>query len=428
MQQKIKIEKPKILVLTYFHPPLESVTVIRNAALIPEFQKIFSETYVLTSSNIKFLPNYENYKPSYTLLKVPTFDFRTLLFLLSSKNNNSQVSQESKQNLLAKYFLKLKASFPFSLLLSEGSLLYIFSASFKSIRLIRRNKMTHLFSSFYPLCDIYAGYLIKLFCPKIIWVCDFRDLPVDPYFENTYFPKFQDNVLKHMLKRATKLTTISEGLKNHVLKYNPQVKVVRNGIDAELFNFQREPFNKFSIGYTGSIYGYDATLLFLSKILKNLKDKNIISEDNFQIVYAGKDGVILDRFLKESAVNMFINSIGQVKREQALEVQRNAHINLIFSYTLPNFTGILTGKLFEYLAAQPPILVLIDGVQDTEFENILTELSAGKVFYTDKDLDSAVAWIGNQFLEWKINGSVAPKVNSEKIKEMKWRDAAEKIF
>ena len=230
------LEKPKLLVLTYFHPPFESVTVIRNAALIPEFQKIFSETYVLTSSNIKFLPNYENYKPSYTLLKVPTFDFRTLLFLLSSKNNNSQVSQESKQNLLAKYFLKLKASFPFSLLLSEGSLLYIFSASFKSIRLIRRNKMTHLFSSFYPLCDIYVGYLIKLFCPKIIWVCDFRDLPVDPYFENTYFPKFQDNVLKHMLKRATNLTTISEGLKNHILKYNPQVKVVRNGIDAELFN------------------------------------------------------------------------------------------------------------------------------------------------------------------------------------------------
>ena len=113
------LEKPKILILTYFHPPLESVTVIRNAALITEFHKIFSETYVLASSNIRFLSNYKDYNPSYSLQNIPTFDFRTILFLLNNKSNSSQVSQELKQNPLAKYFLKLKASFPFSLILGE---------------------------------------------------------------------------------------------------------------------------------------------------------------------------------------------------------------------------------------------------------------------------------------------------------------------
>lgn len=426
----------KILVVTYFHPPLESVSVIRNAAIIPEFCKLFDETYVLTSSNNfikansnpKILGNHETQDLNTKTQIIFTFDFRTLIYFFKRKNNNAQISEGAKQSLLAKIFLKLKSSFPFSIVLSEGSLFYIFLSTLKSIQLIRRNKIGYLFSSFYPLADIYVGFLIKLFCPKIIWVCDFRDLPIDPYFQNTYLPNFQDCILKFMLQRATKITAVSDGLKNHLLKYNPNVQVIRNGIDAALFNFERQPFEKFTIAYTGSIYGYDATLRFLSKIILTLKERKIISEENFQIVYAGKDASTLEAFLKENNIAAFLNSYGQVRRAQALEIQRNAHVNLIFSYTLPNFSGILTGKLFEYLAAQNPILVLIDGVKDIEFERILTELQAGKVFYTDADLELATQWLQKLFTEWKTYGFIDSKINLKKIKAMQWRDAAAKIF
>lgn len=426
----------KILVVTYFHPPLESVSVIRNAALIPEFCKLFDETYVLTSSNnfiksnsnLKILENLETQSKNLKTKIIFTFDFKTLIYFLKRKNNNAQISDDAKQSVIAKFFLKIKSSFPFSIVLSEGSMFYIFLSTLKSIQLIRKHKIENLLTSFYPLADIYVGYLIILFCPKIIWVCDFRDLPVDPYFQNIYFPNFQDRVLKFMLKRASKLTTVSAGLKNHLLKYNSQVEVIRNGIDATLFNFERQPFEKFTIAYTGSIYGYDATLRFLSRIILTLSERKIISEQNFQIVYAGKDVVTLKVFLKENNIDTFLKSFGQVKRTQALEIQRNAHLNLIFSYTLPNFSGILTGKLFEYLAAQNPILVLIDGVKDIEFENILTEMNAGIVFYSDKDLENAISWIAKLFEEWQTNGDVGMKPHSEKIKSMKWNDAAEKIF
>ncbi len=428
MPSETSLDAYKILVVTYFHPPLESVTVIRNAGLMSEFNKIFKKTIVLTSSNIHFVPEFKNFVAKYSLIKIPTLDFRTLIFLLNSKNPNSQITHEAKQRALVKIFQKLKSSFPFSIALSEGSFFYIIFALFKALRIIKRNKITHLFTSFYPLCDIYVGFLIKLFYPKIIWVCDFRDLPVDPYFKNTFFPKFQDRVLKFMLKRAIKLTTVSNGLKNHLLKYNPTVEVVRNGIDFALFNFERQPFEKFTIGYTGSIYGYDATLSFFSKIIQNLKEQELISEENFKIVYAGKESETLKRFLKEQGVDSFLDSKGQVNREQALEIQRNAHLNLIFSYTLPNFFGVLTGKLFEYLAAQNPILVLIDGVPDSDFENILTEFNAGKVFYSDKDLEIASNWIASLVTGWKKNGVVVTKVDSEKIKMMQWNDAAQQIF
>ena len=427
----------KILVVTYFYPPLESVSVIRNAGLIPEFSKLFNETYVLTSSNnfkqfnanVKNLETQkQNFGAKIILKIIYTLDFRTIIYFLKRTTHNAQISDDAKQSLLAKFFLKLKSSFPFSILLSEGSVIYILLTSIKSIQLAKRHNIAYLFSSFYPLADIYVGYLIKLFCPKIIWICDFRDLPVDPYFKNTFFPKFQDRILKFMLKRATKLTTVSNGLKNHLLKYNPRVEVIRNGIDAALFNFKREPFEKFTIAYTGSIYGYDETLRFLSEIILTLKERKIISEQNFQLAYAGKDVATLRGFLKENNVDIFLKSYGQVKRMQALEIQRNAHINLIFSYTLPNFFGILTGKLFEYLAAQNPILVLINGVQDAEFENILSELTAGKVFYSEKDLELATQWLQKLFTEWKTNGVINSKINSEKIKAMQWRDAAEKIF
>jgi hypothetical protein len=109
-------------------------------------------------------------------------------------------------------------------------------------------------------------------------------------------------------------------------------------------------------------------------------------------------------------------------------MQRSSHLNLVLTTATPESTGQLSGKLSEYMAAKNPIIVLIDGIQDVEFETIIDELNAGIVVYNHRSYSELEAFILEKFNEWKDTGDVKPTINIEKLKEYSWEYQMQKFI
>ena len=113
--------------------------------------------------------------------------------------------------------------------------------------------------------------------------------------------------------------------------------------------------------------------------------------------------------------------------EAAVDIQRDAHLNILLTSALPNYGGVLTGKFFEYLAACNPILVLINGAQDIEFEQIVTYLDAGIVAYNDRSEKELRTFILNLFNEFQATGKVEPTIRRDRLAELSWKATIGKL-
>jgi hypothetical protein len=94
------------------------------------------------------------------------------------------------------------------------------------------------------------------------------------------------------------------------------------------------------------------------------------------------------------------------------------------------WSGVLTGKLFEYLESGNGIIVLVKGVQDLEFERLMQKTGAGEVFYDPPVEEKALAgYLLRQYKSWKKTGSIEMEIDTAFIdSEMSWRYQAERML
>ena len=148
---------------------------------------------------------------------------------------------------------------------------------------------------------------------------------------------------------------------------------------------------------------------------------------NFEILYAGKDTGIWLNWIKRYDLEHLFESKGMIDPNQALDIQRNCHLNLLLTSATPESTGQLTGKFYEYLAAKNPIIVSIDGTQDLEFESIMHDLNVGCVVYNNQSFAELKSFILEKFNEWETTGIVKSTIDLEKLKELSWENQVGKF-
>jgi hypothetical protein len=431
----------KILFLSYYYPPIHSIATKRNHHISINCQKYFYNVFVFTTQNSRFLAKSPENTEGVIIESVFTFDYRTLAYWFSRKEQkeSTHFSEQTKQNPFIQFFaVRLLNSFPFNLLFHEGGIIYTFICFFKAIRLIKKEKITHVYSSFRPYSDHFTAYLLKIFFPKLYWIADFRDLHIEPQYRHIVFEPFQHWCNKQILKKADIVTTVSEGLSNHLKRYKSDVYVLRNGVTFENLSFEKKPFPKFTIAYTGSMFGDERNPSLFLEVIKSLQNEKILSTNeiptqsglrgsNCQILYAGKDAGIWLDWIKRFDLEEVFESKGMIDAQTAINIQRNAHINLLLTSATPESTGQMTGKFYEYLAAKNPIIVLIDGTQDLEFESIIHNLNAGCVVYNKKSFNELRSFILEKFNEWQRTGDVKPTIHTEKLKELSWENQVQKF-
>ena len=223
------------------------------------------------------------------------------------------------------------------------------------------------------------------------WIADWRDL----WLENHLFPGLWPFTLlekkweRAWMRQADVVTAVS-GPQAAVLKakYGREAVAIYNGFDpddyAQLPVTRAYPIDQvFRIVFTGSYYpGHQHPEPFF-KALYQLHQSGKIRPDLLQVLFYGHKSD-LTPMADQYQVGSYVRYGGFLPRQQALHNQRDADALLFLDFASDNVPGILSGKLFEYLYAGPPI-VSVGLSQDGSVSAILEKTARGKAFGQDEE-------------------------------------------
>ncbi|MEY4903933.1 MAG: hypothetical protein RLZZ292_1748 [Bacteroidota bacterium] len=420
---------PSVLVIAYYFPPMATVGTVRNRNIAYWYQQSFSAVEVLTTRFPPLLSLDKIDLSSFNIHRVWNLDYRhiiTFMNWLASFWKKKQVSNStqalgttfSKYNRIP-FFRKILDSFPTNVLIGEGGFLYIFLGILKGICLVKKNNITHLHSSYRPYSDHVIAFWIKIFMPHLVWIADFRDVDINE--KSTYCFSFQQWSLKTLLKKAAVVTTVSEGLKQALAAYHNNIYVLRNGVENLNLNPIKRLNNSytefFTITYTGSLYAAWREPSIFLKAIQTLIIQQQISSEKIRIIYAGKDSSLWNSYLKAYQLDMIGVDKGLVSRQEALELQSMTQVNLLLTWCSPEYTGILTSKIFEYFAANRPIIAFVKGNQDLELETLFQTVQAGKVTYNQEAIE---AYLLELYQTWEQIGNVPSPINQGALEQYTW--------
>lgn len=258
----------------------------------------------------------------------------------------------------------------------------------ESMRVARElSKADVIFATYGPLSALWLGRALARWQPSAVLVTDFRDLVV-----NDSFPRLVNTALLRVQRSAVaesdEVTTISEGLAGGLVAASPnqsrKVHFLPNGFersdpapDGGDPNIS-PPAGALRIGYTGNMYSgrRDASILF--EALDDLNRAGLIDTRNVVIEYAGRDGAVFTEQASAFGLEGLVRNHGMLSKDQTLALQSVCHLLLVLSWNTREQVGILTGKVFEYLGADRPIIALTGGdLPGAELTALVRNLGVG---------------------------------------------------
>lgn len=418
-----------LIYISYYFPPIHSIAVLRNYFLVTHLKDELDHIEVLTTQNQNIFPQSPMDIEGINIKKLATWDYRTLIHFFKKDKSKLHFDESTKKSPLIKFFIKLNETLPFSLLMGEGGLIYIISGVRYASKYLKDNKKAIIMTPYRPTANVVMGYLLKLIQPQITWVVSMHDLPYIYRRANCYFPKLQRFFWKKFFNKADKVFTLSHGLADEFKTYGIDVPAIFNGVII------RQPVSQknetFTFLFTGSLYDGLINPLLFFQCVENLLAKNILDISKVQIIYAGKDS---QRWLSYAHAFLSVSHITKVydvvPHGVALEMQLKSNVNLLLTWNDDNVKGILTGKFFEYLGARNPILTLLQGSLDNDFEPIFSELKCGKIVYTtDPEACQQIEdFIIQKYMLWSAGNYDSVYTSSDLLTRYSWPLQVDKLW
>jgi glycosyltransferase involved in cell wall biosynthesis len=219
------------------------------------------------------------------------------------------------------------------------------------------------------------------------WVADLRDpLTSHPHRRGNESQlarlkeKTTGGVGKLVASQASAIVAVSDAIAEEMRALGPKGKLVTisNGCDFDDFaGLAHHESNRLRITHAGHFHGRRDPKPFL----RALADSGL---DDVVARFAG-DFRAADREYAESlGLGDRIEFLGDVSRRRSLELQRDSEaLLLLIPESGGRGKGVLTGKIFEYLAAERPILAVVP--PDGAAAELVRETGAGMVVPSDDE-------------------------------------------
>ena len=216
---------------------------------------------------------------------------------------------------------------------------------------------------------------------KIPWLADFRD-PWTGIYYFKHLNMLTCTVTRHkraeraVVREADVVTVVSRQMKRDFLPLNPKrIEVIPNGYDETDFEVEPITFTeKFTICHTG-LFTRDANPDYLWRVLAELVEEDPGFAQALHIVLVGHTDGAIKKSIEEAGLLPYARFVPYVPHLEAVAYQKGADLLLLTLKKEPESKGIITGKLFEYLASGKPILGV--GPTDGDLAEILTECNGG---------------------------------------------------
>ena len=200
-----------------------------------------------------------------------------------------------------------------------------------------------------------------------LWL-DFRDMWT--YGHTTrglpILSTIERGIERRALRQAAVVTTVSERLCANLASRSGvcQPRLVYNSPApaGAMFTGHRPSGRPLTLCYTGNIYPWqDITPLF--RMLRELMTTSGITPADVRVQVASRLPGDVVATAARLGVSAFLDYQGCLSRQDCITMQRDADVLVVMESAAPEADGVLTGKVFEYLATTKPLLLLGPGPQ-----------------------------------------------------------------
>lgn len=387
----------KVLIIAYYWPPAGGPGVqrwLKFVKYLPDFD-IEPIVYVPENASYPIIDNdlVNEVRKDVTILKQPIKEPYKLAAFFSNKStqtiSSGIITEKKKQSFIEKLLLYVRGNF----FIPDARIGWVNPSVSYLSGYIKKNPVDIVITTGPP----HSMHLIGMELQKrfsVQWIADFRD----PWTSIGYHKELkltEKSAQKHkdlerdVLTKANAIITTSNTTKKEfeVISSKP-IHVITNGYDIE--TIEKPPLDeKFTISHIGLLLSKRNPRI-LWKALKEILKENKQFKKDFQLRLIGKVSPEIIETIKEFRLDDYLDLKGYVPHTEALKYQRSSQILLLIEIDSFETRGIIPGKLFEYMAAERPVLAI--GPKESDVEQIIKNTNCGNYFHYD-DLEAVKEYI-----------------------------------
>ncbi len=277
-----------------------------------------------------------------------------------------------------------------------------------AIRLVRREGIDVVLTTSPPPSLHLLGATVKR-TTGAAWVADLRDPLTSHPHRRGYESRLArvkestvGGVGRLVASQADAIVAASEPIAEEMRALEPKGKVVTiaNGCDFDDFaGLEHHTSDRLRITHAGHFHGKRDPRPFLRALAESGLDDVVVR-------FAGDFRVADREYAEALGLGDRVELLGEVSRRRSLELQRDSDVLLLL---IPESGGrgkdVLTGKIYEYLAAERPILAAVP--PDGAAAQLVREAGAGVVVPSDdvEGLRDALLDLHRQWQEGRLDGT-----------------------
>jgi glycosyltransferase involved in cell wall biosynthesis len=396
----------KVLIVTMYFPPSGGGGVQRPLKFATHLPELGIETHVLAPDDSKWIHRDEELPP-------PTLAWVHRARYFGPKGRKPAEELHGTQGLER---LGVHARLAGRrLLVPDENVSWNLTAIPAAIRIAKREGIDVVVTTSPPSSVHLVGAAVKR-ATGIPWVADLRDsLVAHPHRHAERMlvrakEQGEHAVAKLVARNANAIVCVSEAIADELRERKPvgEVAMISNGSDFDDFvGLERQPSDRFRITHAGSFFGKRDPRPFLTA----LKQSGL---DDVVVRFLGDFRSTDREWAEEQQLGDRLELIPYAPRRRSLELQRDSEALLLL---IPDAggrgKGVLSGKVFEYLAAERPILAVVP--PDGAAAELIRSANAGVVVGTD-DVDGMATALRDLHAQWKAGGLQSAPLTQE------WRD------
>jgi glycosyltransferase involved in cell wall biosynthesis len=406
----------RVLIITYYWPPAGGGGVMRwlkMSKYLPEWgwQPVICtpenpDPSVFDESLLQEVP------PEAEILKIPIWEPYDLYRKLTGKPKTSlfragHISEASRGSWKDKLSVFIRGN----LLIPDPRVFWVNPA----VRFLKNyliEKPVELIVSTGPP---HSMHLVALKLKKhfpIPWLADFRDpwTGIDFYHQlklSWLADKVHHRLEKQVLSSADFVTVVSPDMKRTMEAISGKpVHVIFNGYDPADFDFSnQQDMESFIISHFGA-FNHDRNPSACWKALALITSENSCFKNHLKIRLIGQTDPTIIQEIKSLGLAGNLEIHSHMEHRPGLELLGQSSVLLLPLNNAPNAKGILTGKMFEYMAIGIPILAI--GPVDSDCVAVLRRTAAGMI-HEFLDSEGIALTVKELYRKWEAGekGAVA---------------------
>lgn len=379
--------RKKVLILTYYWPPAGGPGVQRVLKLVKYLPDFGWDPIILTVKDGEypaFDPSLEKeIPPSCRVIQTRTVEFFKAFRTLSGKGEKKPADIYLLKHRGMKPRERLFTWIRQAFFVPDARLGWIPFAISKGVQVIREEQPDLIFSCSPPHSLQIAAYFLA-HQHRLPWVADFRDPWTDAFWEKsvprpTLSHRLNIAIEQRIIRGAHAITTVSAGFKELLLKrQHTKAYVLPNAYDNTDFEVKKQRSPTFRITYAGNISASQNPVQLFGALAKLRARYGSLLEIHF---YGTFHRQVLDS-IEEAQLRDIIHLHDYLPHKQVVSKITDSDL-LILLIPKHDGKGILTGKVYEYLATQNFILGISN--EHGEVGQLLEECRCGTLCSYDED-------------------------------------------